>query len=319
MSLEVKKDKFKAPILSLKNSAGPSENKTTLAKKSLFKKRKINNSQKVNKRKKEDDISAAVEPDYSELEYKNHGVSAIEKAKLLAKRRGRNHGLLINNSDEDKYKSLEGKDYTNKQTWRDKGGLMSSDRAMLFLDDEDRDVNLRHLNSTFAKETKNNDQETAMKEFIDKEVARRKGYLDEYEKREEEKDVASLKALEDRQLYKMEDKFENIPRTYNPHQLGEIGHNVLEGIPEVNLGTEYRIDNIDKTMATVKKLQEIDEELRKKVVRAPSNYTANYLLHNKYMGEILTESDTNRYIDVKVDMSLYSGKKYDVCNDGSRR
>ena len=288
-------------------------------KKSLFKKRKINQSQKNNKRKKEDEVDAAIEPDYSELEFKNHGVSAIEKAKILAKRRGRNHGLLIDNNDEDKYKSLEDKDYTNKQSWKDKGGLMSSDRAMLFLDDEDREVNLRHLNSTFAKETKNNEHETAMKEFIDREVARRKGYLDEYEKRQTEKDVASLKALEDRQLYKMDEKFENIPRTYNPHQLGEIGHNVLEGIPEVNLGTEYKIGNIDKTMRTVKKLQEIDEELRRKVTRAPSNYTANYLLHNKYMGEIYTESDTTRYIDVKTDMSQYAGKKYDVCNDGSRR
>lgn len=195
---------------------------------------------------------------------------------------------------------------------------MSSDRAMMFLDDGG-EINLRHLNSTFAKESKRTDHERAMKEFIDREVARRKGYLEEYEKRQAQQDVASLKALEDRKLYQMEDKYEAVPRTYTPKNLGEIGHNILEGIPEVHLGTHNRIDNIEKTMKTVAKLHELDENLRKKVTHVPSNYTANYLLHNKYMGEIFERSDTNRYIDMKTDLSQYNDTKYDVCNDGMTR
>ena len=265
------------------------------------------------------EVEDLTEPDYSGVEYKQHGVSSIEKAKILAKRRCRGNGLvskLIEN-ESDKYK--DDKDYTEKNTWKEKGGLMSSDRAMMFLDDDESAINLRHLNSTFAKESKRTDHEQAMKEFIDKEVAKRKGYLEEYEKRQEDHNVATLKALEDRKLYKMEDKYENIPRTYNPKHLGDMGHNILEGIPEIQLGTENRIENIEKTMQTVQKLHEIDQELRDKVTHVPSNYTANYLLHNKYMGEIFERSDTNRYMDVKEDLGAYNQPKYDVCNDGMTR
>merc|ERR1711933_284444 len=116
------------------------------------------------------------------------------------------------------------------------GGLMSADNAMAFLDPE-AEVNMRHLNSTFAKETKRTDQERAMKDFIDKEVARRKGYLEDYEKRKEEADIANLRALQDRKLYVLEDKYEAIPRTYAPQNQGEIGYAILEGIPEISLGT----------------------------------------------------------------------------------
>ena len=75
---------------------------------------------------------------------------------------------------------------------------MSSDKATLFLEG-DGDVNLRHLNSTFAKETKRSDGENAMKEYIDREVARRKGYLEEYDKRQ--KPNTMQQRLEDRDLY----------------------------------------------------------------------------------------------------------------------
>merc|ERR1711931_571685 len=144
-----------------------------------------------------------------------------------------------------------------------------------------------------------------MKEFIDKEVARRKGYIDDYEKRDDG-DVATLKALEDRKLYVLPKEYDHIPTTYTPKNQGEIGHNILEGIPEVHLGTENRIDNIEKTMRTVAKLHEIDEQDREKVTSVPSNYTANYLLHNRYM-------------EIKSDLGMYGEAKYDACNDGMRR
>jgi len=258
------------------------------------------------------------EPDYSAKEYKAHGVCSIEKAKLIKKKRIRQNGLSHQTmAISDAEKAAEEQKY-KEQAWKDKGGLMSSDHAMMFLEG-DGEVNLRHLNSTFAKETKRTDHERAMKEFIDKEVARRKGYLEEYEKRQEDTSLYSLKALEDKKLYVMEERYESIPKTFTPRNQGEIGHNILEGIPEIHLGTENRIDNIEKTMKTVQKLHEIDEISRKKVTIVPSNYTSNYLLHNKYMGEIFERSDTNRYMELKTDLGMYAEASYDVCNDGMRR
>ena len=171
----------------------------------------------------------------------------------------------------------------------------------------------------FATETKRTDQERAMKDFIDREVARRKGYLEDYEKRKEEADIASLRAMQDRKLYVLEDKYEAIPRTYAPQNQGEIGASAIEGIPEISLGTEHRIKNIEDTIRTRDKLEKLPADDVRRVTQVPSNFTANYLLHNRYRGEEFESSDTGRYIDVKMDMSQFNERKYDVCNDNSTR
>jgi len=193
---------------------------------------------------------------------------------------------------------------------------MSSDKATLFLEGEG-DVNLRHLNSTFAKETKRSDGENAMKEYIDREVARRQGYLEDYDKRQ--KPNTMQQKLEDRDLYKLPEEYRHIPITYAPHNQGEIGFQILEGIPEIDLGTDKRIEMMEKTIKTREKLARMEESERTKIITVPSNYTANYLLHNRFRGEDYEVSDTARYIDVKEDLSQYSGAKYDVCNDNNTR
>ena len=112
---------------------------------------------------------------------------------------------------------------------------------------------------------------------------------------------------------------EAIPRTYAPTNQGELGYAILEGIPEISLGTEHRIKNIEDTIRTRDKLATLPDEDIKRVTQVPSNFTANYLLHNRYEGEGFEASDTGRYIDVKHDMSQYNERKYDVCNDNSTR
>lgn len=245
-------------------------------------------------------------------------LSRIEHLKTLHKKRKRSVGISAFGLSAEEVKKNEEEVKHKDQAWKSKGGLMSADNAMAFLDPE-AEVNMRHLNATFAKETKRTDQERVMKDFIDKEVARRKGYLEDYEKRKEESDIASLRALEDRRLYILDDKYEAIPRTYAPTNQGELGYAILEGIPEISLGTEHRIKNIEDTIRTRDKLATLPDEDIKRVTQVPSNFTANYLLHNRYEGEGFEASDTGRYIDVKHDMSQYNERKYDVCNDNSTR
>jgi len=267
-----------------------------------------------------DSLNPEEDIDHSAREAKEFGCSKIEHLKILAKKRKRVGGIDGKGLSKRQEKKIveENEEKYKEQAWKNKGGLMSSDKALMFLDG-DGDVNMRHLNATFAKESKRTDNERAMKDFIDREVARRKGYLEDYERRKEEADVATLRALEDRKLYLLDDQFENIPRTYAPSNQGEIGYAILEGIPEVNLGTDTKIKNIEDTIKTQEKLAKLGEEDRNKVISVPSNFTANYLLHNRYQGEGFEDSDTNRYIDVKTDMSEYSEARYDVCNDNSTR
>ena len=120
-------------------------------------------------------------------------------------------------------------------------------------------------------------------------------------------------------LYVLPEKYQHIPISYAPHNQGEIGFQILEGIPEIDLGTDKRIEMMEKTIKTREKLARMEEEARKKIITVPSNYTANYLLHNRFRGEEYEQSDTARYIDVKTDLSAYNEVKYDVCNDQSTR
>lgn len=275
-------------------------------------------STKVVENEEEEREAAEAEQTVKKDKFGMRELSKLEHIKSVHKRRKRTVGISGSGLSAEEQKAMAEEEEYKKQAWKKQGGLMSADRAMVFLDNE-ANVKMRHLNNTFAKESKRTDQERAMKDFIDREVARRKGYLEDYEKRKEEADIASLRALEDRKLYVLDDKYEAIPKTYAPQNQGEIGYAILEGIPEINLGTEHRIKNIEDTIKTRNKLATLPDEDIKRVTQVPSNFTANYLLHNRYEGEEFEASDTSRYIDVKMDLSQFAERKYDVCNDNSTR
>ncbi|KAK7094880.1 splicing factor C9orf78-like [Littorina saxatilis] len=131
------------------------------------------------------------------------------------------------------------------------------------------------IGTSFAAETNRRDEDAEMLKYVEEEVAKRKGHM-----QEEGKDKQSAQAKEDL-LYELPDHLKVSTSTKRTEDM--LSNSMLSGIPEIDLGIEAKITNIEATEDAKQKL--LWERMNKKEevsAFVPTNMAVNYMQHNRF-------------------------------------
>lgn len=131
------------------------------------------------------------------------------------------------------------------------------------------------IGTAFAAETNRRDEDTEMLKYVEQELAKKKGQVTD-------KDVEiKLKKPVDK-LFALPEKLKI--ESSNKKTEDMLSNQMLSGIPEVDLGIEAKIKNIEATEEAKQKL--IQERMRKRDHEisdfVPTNMAANYMQHNRF-------------------------------------
>jgi hypothetical protein len=176
------------------------------------------------------------------LRKRAHGVNVATLA--IGKKISKVDELVHNNPDPFKLKS---------------GGLLSLDgarkaAAVIAKEDMGEDAEEEKVVGTvFSKETRIRDEDEEMRKFIESELEKRRG------KKENPTEGPTYLSPEDRALMSLPEHLKKDPTKKSEEMLSS---QMLSGIPEVDLGIEEKIRNIEATEAAKKKAAEERNKLK---------------------------------------------------------
>jgi len=226
--------------------------------KKSFRKRKDSNEEKEEGNVGEDVVSKLQETkELQKLRLRPHGISAAALA--IGK-----HKVEEEVSVNDPFKASTGGIADMKGIKSGKGANSSVDDAY--------DTG---IGTQFSVETNTRDEDAEMMKYIEEQLAKRKGL-------EKDEDVQGNKYLTPEEI-----AFSSVPeylRKKSSTQSEEmLSNQMLSGIPEVDLGIEAKIKNIESTEDAKQKL--LQERLRKKdgpSMFVPTNMAVNFVQHNRF-------------------------------------
>ncbi|XP_062601566.1 splicing factor C9orf78 homolog [Saccostrea cucullata] len=130
------------------------------------------------------------------------------------------------------------------------------------------------IGTAFAAETNRRDEDTEMLKYVEVELARRKGHhKEETPVKGPSKEDALYSLPENLKIGSSSKKTEDM-----------LSNQMLSGIPEIDLGIEAKIANIETTEIAKQKL--LIENMRKKdnevSAFVPTNMAANFVQHNRF-------------------------------------
>ena len=133
------------------------------------------------------------------------------------------------------------------------------------------------LGNTFSVETNRRDEDADMLKFIEEELAKRKGTAKSDENDKKIKSSANLDEIV------FGDLPENLLNTNKSKNEEMLSNQMLSGIPEVNLGYEEKIRNIEATEEAKRKAAtQSANKPNKETSFVPNNMAVNYVQHNKF-------------------------------------
>ncbi|CAH1786898.1 unnamed protein product [Owenia fusiformis] len=132
------------------------------------------------------------------------------------------------------------------------------------------------IGTSFAAETNRRDEDADMLKYVDLEMAKRKGLVDDKEKQAEK-----IKNPEDN-LYAIPDHLK--VQSTKKHTEDMLSNQMLSGIPEVDLGLDAKIKNLEATEEAKQKLLQDRMRQKKKEVSdfVPTNMAVNFMQHNRF-------------------------------------
>ena len=140
-------------------------------------------------------------------------------------------------------------------------------------EDVDRDVT--NLGSTFSVETNRRDEDAELSAYIEGELKRIKGEKSSGEIK------TKVKSAEDA-LYEMPEHLQKIQTSSQSEEM--LSNQMLSGIPEVDLGIDVKIKNIERTEdAKLKLIEELSKKKDKSASFVASNMAVNYVQHRRFM------------------------------------
>ncbi|XP_071949103.1 splicing factor C9orf78-like [Antedon mediterranea] len=205
--------------------------------------------------------------------------SILEEAKEVQKFRERPNGVSSAALATGKKLSKE-QEVSNDDPFKLKtGGLVDyqeiKDRNRDRSDEDKGDRDVANMSSTFAAETNKGDEHADMMKYIDEQMAIRKG-LDE----DKEDDNVKFKSAEDK-LYELPEHLQVAQKKRTEEMLS---NQMLSGIPEVDLGVDAKIKNIELTEeAKQKHLKEQMTKKKNNTSFVPANMAVNYVQHARFM------------------------------------
>jgi len=139
----------------------------------------------------------------------------------------------------------------------------------------DRDVT--DLGNTFSQQTNSKDTDAQMKRYIEEQMRKAKGEFDS--------------GAADKKILSAEDKLYHLPKRLQMHESQSakrseemLSNQMLSGIPEVDLGIDTKIKNIERTEdAKIDLIKEMKRKKEKPSQFVPSNMAVNYVQHKRYL------------------------------------
>lgn len=140
------------------------------------------------------------------------------------------------------------------------------------LTEEEKDA----IGTAFAAETNRRDEDAEMAKFIEEELKRRKGGAQSEDQRR-----GGMSNKEDN-LFELPEKLKSVQSRFKKSE-DMLSNQMLSGIPEVDLGIEAKIKNIEETEEAKQRL--IKERMKKKEDVSefvPTNMAVNFVQHNRF-------------------------------------
>nr|XP_054770191.1 splicing factor C9orf78 homolog [Lytechinus pictus] len=210
--------------------------------------------------------------------------SILEETKEAQKFRERPHGVsataLLTGKKMTKVEEMNDDDPFNLKA----GGMLNMkdikdrnrDRS-----DEAYDRDVANMGSTFAVETNQRDEDAEMMKYIEIEMNKKKG-LDLDKESDPTTEGPKHKTPEDK-LYELPDHLKVEAQKSSEEMLS---NQMLSGIPEVDLGIDAKIKNIEATEeAKQRHLEERRNKKKNTTSFVPANMAVNYVQHSRYMHE----------------------------------
>ncbi|KAK3612404.1 hypothetical protein CHS0354_032003 [Potamilus streckersoni] len=152
------------------------------------------------------------------------------------------------------------------------------------------------IGTAFAAETNRRDEDAEMLRYVEEQLAKTKG-------RTTAKDDNKKNTKNENALYELPENLKAAASTTKKTE-DMLSNQMLSGIPEVDLGIEEKIKNIETTEEAKQRL--IEERLKKKddiSVFVPTNMAVNFVQHNRFNIE-----DTAPILKSKADSKLSEQK-----------
>ncbi|XP_053328809.1 splicing factor C9orf78 homolog [Spea bombifrons] len=139
---------------------------------------------------------------------------------------------------------------------------------------EEDDLN---LGTSFSAETNRRDEDADMMKYIETELKKRKGIVENEEKKVKSKTAEDL-------LYELPENI-NILSAKKTEEM--LSNQMLSGIPEVDLGIDAKIKNIISTEEAKARLlaEQQNKKKDKQTSFVPTNMAVNYVQHNRFYQE----------------------------------
>lgn len=177
---------------------------------------------------------------------------------------------------------------------------------------EGSDKDVTSLGNNFSQETNRRDEDVEMLRFIDQELAKKKG-----KERSKEEEVKSVKSKED-MLYEVPDQINFKSNVMKSEEM--LSNQMLSGIPEVDLGIQAKMINIEATEEAKGRLL---CEMRSKKIAAsdfvPINLASNFLLHERFHNELKAVEVEKQREKVKREEEAYIKKNNDQSIEGATK
>ncbi|XP_017863439.1 PREDICTED: uncharacterized protein C9orf78 [Drosophila arizonae] len=137
------------------------------------------------------------------------------------------------------------------------------------------------IGTQFSAETNKRDEDEEMMKYIEQELQKRKGgAADENSNDHDDRDAHKYMSPEDAALYALPEHL----RQSSSHRSEEmLSNQMLNGIPEVDLGIQAKIHNIEATEeAKQKLLQDAKNKKDGPSQFVPTNMAVNFMQHNRF-------------------------------------
>nr|CAG4637408.1 EOG090X0F7F [Ceriodaphnia reticulata]SVE73239.1 EOG090X0F7F [Ceriodaphnia reticulata] len=131
------------------------------------------------------------------------------------------------------------------------------------------------IGTQFSVETNTRDEDAEMMKYIEEQLAKRKGQM------KEEEDKSNKYLTPEEIAFSSVPEYLRMKSTAQSEEM--LSNQMLSGIPEVDLGIEAKIKNIEATEEAKQKL--LQERLRKKdgpSMFVPTNMAVNFVQHNRF-------------------------------------
>ncbi|CAG0903988.1 unnamed protein product, partial [Darwinula stevensoni] len=136
------------------------------------------------------------------------------------------------------------------------------------------------IGTAFSAETNIRDEDDEMRKYIEEEMEKRRGKKPQRDKEEHEQPGAKIMAPEEAALMAVPQHLRQAAGKKSEEMLSS---QMLCGIPEVDLGLEMKIKNIEATEEAKQRL--VRERMKKKDAPSefvPTNMAVNFVQHNRY-------------------------------------